>query len=204
MSGSGCSVSRWRASRLPVRAHPRALARHALRLGTHWRRPRRVSWTACSMAAVMAGEPEPLTPLTTMSTHSPVSDASRLCGARSWQDETCINGVSAISDGTVRTLTLGLADPATAPRSGAAAGARPQVRTAPAPLASRRLPPGPSRASEHFDPNSQHAALRALVKGTTRFSFTFNFAGPRTRITSVLGSHVTPAALKPHPSPSSS
>ena len=52
----------------------------------------------------------------------------------------------AISDGTVRTLTLGLADPATAPRSGAAAGARPQVRTAPAPLASRRLPPGPSRA----------------------------------------------------------
>jgi hypothetical protein len=36
----------------------------------------------------------------------------------------------AISDGTVRTLTLGLADPATAPRSGAAAGARPQVRTA--------------------------------------------------------------------------
>ena len=194
MSGSGCSVSRWRASRLPVRAHPRALARHALRLGTHWRRPRRVSWTACSMAAVMAGEPEPLAPLTTMSTHSPVSDASRLCGARSWQDETCINGVSlhppAISDGTVRTLTLGLADPATAPRSGAAACARPQVRTAPAPAtASFRL---------------IRRAFKSLSEGTTRFSFTFNYAGPRTRITSVLGSHVTPAALKPHPSPSSS
>ena len=193
MSGSGCSVSRWRASRLPVRAHPRALARHALRLGTHWRRPRRVSWTACSMAAVMAGKPEPLTPLTTMSTHSPVSDASRLCGARSWQDETCINGVSLSPTGH---LGWNGSDPHPRPR-------RPRDR---APLRGRGrcATSSPDRAGTASSFRLIRRAFKSLSEGTTRFSFTFNFAGPRTRITSVLGSHVTPAALKPHPSPSSS